>query len=122
MLPYGTALIFELHKEEGTNSASVEQRLKGNSSMKYDPKNLIVKTFLMEGIDKKSAVLRRQMIPGCGSEEQPDCHLSKLTEMFRDIAVWSRGELMQICNGVQRIGRPEFYMVVIVIFLLRLSY
>merc|ERR1719431_1821467 len=107
MLPYGTALIFELHKavvdsapESNSDSASASgvQTLELNSSSIYDPQNLIVKTFLMEGIDKKSAVVRQRIIPGCGDGDgDGDCTLAELKDKFENIAVWSRDELMQIC-------------------------
>ena len=95
MLSYGATLIFELHKAAATEFESQQPSAEDSIKRIYDPKDLIVKTFLMEGIHNRSAVVNQLTIPGC----ERDCRLDRLASMFKDVAVWSKQELMQICNG-----------------------
>ena len=83
------------------------------------PENLIVKLYLLEGIHNKSAVLKRLRIPGCdgesgddrdgsGSGGDSDCRLSQLIKSYKDVAVWSETEFMQLCNGINRLEVSHF--------------
>jgi len=107
MLGYGTALIFELHKTTKARSPNKT----------HDPKELNVKTFLMEGIAENDATVRQLTIPGCGDGgDKPDCRLSELTAMLNETVVWSREELMQICGGSKNAAGWKFAAFAVVAF------
>lgn len=114
MLSYGATLIFELHKAGTTEFESQQPSTYEDSKKIYDPKDLIVKTFLMEGIHNRSAVVNQLTIPGC----ERDCRLDQLVSMFKDVAVWSRQELMQICNGSSSVRMRLEYATILALTLL----
>ena len=113
MLEYGSALIFELHKKEAKASAGGRRKrgddAGGGSASRFSSDELIVKMFLLDGMEKESASLKNLTIPHCrgddaddAADDGTDCRLSRLVEKYDDVAVWSRDELMQLCNAENR--------------------
>ena len=45
---------------------------------------------------------------GSGSGGDSDCRLSQLIKSYKDVAVWSETEFMQLCNGINRLEVSHF--------------
>ena len=119
-------------EDEWTEEESEEDEEEKESEERetYSPDELLVKIFLMEGIEKQAAVVRELKISGCstgsgggdeggggGRGSGGGCSLSKLTNMFQDIAVWSQSELMEICNGASCVRGHLFFYIFFALFL-----
>ena len=119
--------------EEWTEEESIEDKEIGEKAReKYSPDDLLVKIFLMEGIEKQAAVVRELKISGCSTDSggggdegggggggggSGGCSLSRITEMFQEIAVWSQAELMEICNGTRCTRERLFFHILGALFL-----